>query len=45
MKKILTLALLAGAVWAAEGYKIISKIKIGGEASWDYVAMDSVNAV
>jgi DNA-binding beta-propeller fold protein YncE len=43
MKKILTLALLAGAVWAAEGYKIISKIKIGGEASWDYVAMDSVN--
>ena len=43
MKKILTLALLAGAVWAAEGYKIISKIKIGGEASWDYVAMDGVN--
>ena len=43
MKKILTLALLAGAVWAAEGYKTISKIKIGGEASWDYVAMDSVN--
>src|ERR1017187_6930863 len=43
MKKILTLALLAGAVWAAEGYKIISKIKICGEASWDYVAMDGVN--
>jgi DNA-binding beta-propeller fold protein YncE len=43
MKKLLTLALLAAAVWAAEGYKIISKIKIGGEASWDYVAMDSVN--
>ncbi|MGD0868057.1 MAG: YncE family protein [Bryobacteraceae bacterium] len=43
MKKILILALVAGAVWAAEGYKIISKIKIGGEASWDYVAMDSVN--
>jgi DNA-binding beta-propeller fold protein YncE len=43
MKKILILALVTGAVWAAEGYKIISKIKIGGEASWDYVAMDSVN--
>ena len=43
MKKFLTLALLAAAVWAAEGYKIISKIKIGGEASWDYVAMDSAN--
>lgn len=43
MKKILTLALLAAAVWAAEGYKIIGKIKIGGEGRWDYVAMDSVN--
>jgi DNA-binding beta-propeller fold protein YncE len=43
MKKILTLALLAGAVFAAEGYKIITKIKIGGDAAWDYVAMDSAN--
>ena len=43
MKKLLTLALLAAAVWAAEGYKTITKIKIGGEGRWDYVAMDSVN--
>jgi DNA-binding beta-propeller fold protein YncE len=43
MKKFLTLALLAAAVWAAEGYKSLSKIKIGGEGRWDYVAMDSVN--
>ena len=43
MKKLLTLALLAAAVWAAEGYKTISKIKVGGEGRWDYVAMDSVN--
>ena len=43
MKKLLTLVLLAAAVWAAEGYKTISKIKVGGEGRWDYVAMDSVN--
>jgi DNA-binding beta-propeller fold protein YncE len=43
MKKLLTLALLAAAVWAAEGYKTITKIKIGGEGRWDYVAMDSIN--
>lgn len=43
MKKLLTVALLAAAAFAAEGYKIISKIKIGGEGRWDYVAMDSVN--
>ena len=43
MKKLLTLVLLAAAVWAAEGYKTITKIKIGGEGRWDYVVMDSVN--
>ena len=43
MKKLLTVALVAGAAWAAEGYKVISKIKIGGEGRWDYVALDSVN--
>jgi DNA-binding beta-propeller fold protein YncE len=42
-KKLLTIALVIGAAWAAEGYKIISKIKIGGEGRWDYVAFDSVN--
>jgi DNA-binding beta-propeller fold protein YncE len=43
MKKVLAIALVVGAAWAAEGYKIISKIKVGGAASWDYIALDSVN--
>jgi DNA-binding beta-propeller fold protein YncE len=43
MKKLVTLALSVAALWAAEGYKTVTKIKIGGEGSWDYVAMDSVN--
>ena len=43
MKKILTIALIAAAAFAAEGYKVIGKIKIGGEGPWDYVAMDSAN--
>jgi DNA-binding beta-propeller fold protein YncE len=32
-----------GAAWAAEGYKVISKIKIGGEGRWDYTTFDAVN--
>ena len=43
MKKILTFALLIAAAFAAEGYKVIAKIKIGGEGGWDYVALDTVN--
>jgi DNA-binding beta-propeller fold protein YncE len=43
MKKFLTIALIAAAAFAAEGYKVLTKIKIGGEGSWDYVAMDQVN--
>lgn len=43
MKKLLAVALIIGAAWAAEGYKVIGKIKIGGESRWDYVAFDSVN--
>jgi DNA-binding beta-propeller fold protein YncE len=43
MKKFLTIALLAATAFAAEGYKILTKIKIGGEGRWDYVAMDSAN--
>ena len=27
----------------AEGYKILTKINIGGEGRWDYVAIDSAN--
>jgi DNA-binding beta-propeller fold protein YncE len=28
---------------AAEGYKVLNKIKIGGAGSWDYVALDNTN--
>jgi DNA-binding beta-propeller fold protein YncE len=45
MKKVLTLATLAvtlvAAAFGAEGYKILSKIKIGGTGGWDYTAVDS----
>jgi DNA-binding beta-propeller fold protein YncE len=43
MRKFLTIGLIAAAAFAAEGYKVIGKIKIGGTGGWDYVAMDSVN--
>jgi DNA-binding beta-propeller fold protein YncE len=43
MKKLLIIALVAASAFAAEGYKILTKIKIGGEGRWDYVAMDSAN--
>ena len=40
MKKLLTLALVAAAVFAAEGYKTLNKIKIGGTGGWDYLVFD-----
>ena len=43
MKKLVTLSVLitaACAVFAAEGYKVTGKIKIGGTGGWDYVAVD-----
>jgi DNA-binding beta-propeller fold protein YncE len=43
MKKLLTLTLLATSAFAAEGYKVINKYKIGGTGGWDYVAVDQVN--
>ena len=43
MKKLLIIALVAASAFAAEGYKILTKIKIGGEGRWDFVAMDSAN--
>jgi len=40
-KKLLMAGLLiAAAVFAAEGFKVIGKIKIGGTGGWDYVAVD-----
>jgi DNA-binding beta-propeller fold protein YncE len=41
MKKFLTIALVVASAFAAEGYKVLTKYKIGGEGSWDYVAIDS----
>jgi DNA-binding beta-propeller fold protein YncE len=43
MKKFLTITLIAASAFAAEGYKILTKIKIGGEGRWDYTTMDSAN--
>ena len=43
MKKLLTVALLATAAFGAEGYKIISKIKIGGTGGWDYLTLDNAS--
>src|SRR5579864_4795266 len=39
-KKILLAALVVAAAFAAEGFKVIGKIKIGGTGGWDYVAVD-----
>jgi DNA-binding beta-propeller fold protein YncE len=42
MKTLITVGLaIASAALAAEGYHIISKIKIGGAGGWDYTTMDS----
>jgi DNA-binding beta-propeller fold protein YncE len=43
MKRFFAIVLVVASALAAEGYKVISKIKIGGEGRWDYVAMDNVN--
>src|SRR3984893_14663249 len=41
MKMLMTLLLVAAAAFAAEGYHVLNKIKIGGTGGWDYVAVDS----
>ena len=42
MKKLLIAgSLLAVAAFAAEGFKVLTKIKIGGTGGWDYVAVDA----
>src|ERR1035438_4452200 len=41
MKKLLTVVFLAAATFAATGYKVLNKIKIGGAGSWDYCSMDN----
>jgi YVTN family beta-propeller protein len=39
-KKLLLAGLVIAAAFAAEGYKVIGKIKIGGTGGWDYIAVD-----
>jgi DNA-binding beta-propeller fold protein YncE len=41
MKKLFTFSLIIAAAFAAEGYKVINKIKVGGSGGWDYVTMDN----
>jgi YVTN family beta-propeller protein len=46
MKKIFALAVLViltviGVGFAAEGYKVIQKIRIGGTGGWDYLSVDA----
>ena len=43
MKKLLIAGLLIATAFAAEGYKVINKIKIGGTGGWDYIALDNTN--
>jgi DNA-binding beta-propeller fold protein YncE len=43
MKTLLTAGLLIATAFAAEGYKVLNKIKIGGTGGWDYVAFDNTN--
>lgn len=40
MKQLLAILLVAGSAFASEGFKVVSKIKIGGTGGWDYVAVD-----
>src|SRR5580698_733932 len=39
-KKLLLAGLVIAAAFAAEGYKVIGKVKIGGTGGWDYIAVD-----
>jgi len=43
MKRFLAITLIAAAAFAAEGYKVLTKYKIGGTGGWDYVAVDQTN--
>src|SRR5690349_20621366 len=43
MKRFLPLLLTVAAFGATPTYKVITKIKIGGAARWDYAYLDSAN--
>jgi len=40
MNKLFTAGLMMAVAFAAEGYKVITKFKIGGTGGWDYAAVD-----
>ncbi len=40
LKKLSIAGLVIAMAFAAEGYKVLTKIKIGGTGGWDYVAVD-----
>ena len=42
MKRLMAIAVaIALPAFAAEGYHVLNKIKIGGTGGWDYVSVDS----
>jgi DNA-binding beta-propeller fold protein YncE len=43
MKKSLAVVLAVGAAFAAEGYKVVNKIKVGGTGGWDYLTLDNAS--
>ena len=42
-KKFVAFSLIGLSAFAAEGYKVINKIKVGGSGGWDYIALDETN--
>ena len=45
MKRLFTFVLVTAAAFAAEGYHVLNKIKIGGTGGWDYVTVDSTGTI
>ncbi len=43
MRRLIPVLLIAGAAFAAEGFHVINKIKIGGAAGFDYLFADPAN--
>jgi len=43
MRRTFILLAIAGTALAAEGYHVLSTIKIGGQGFWDYLTMDNAN--
>jgi len=43
MRKYLAIGIAAASLFAAEGYKVLNKIKIGGAGGWDYLTLDNTS--